>query len=115
MQPMQDPNPRAVLLKDYAPPACLIESVDLHFELGEEVTLVISQLAVRRNPAAMAPERSLQLFGRDLGLRRLTLNDRELTAGEYLISGETLRIPGVPDQFTLRVETEIRPQDNTSL
>ena len=115
MQPMPDREHRAVLLKDYAPPAYLIESVDLHFELGEEITVVTSRFAVRRNPAAVSSERTLRLFGRDLELRGLMLDDRELGAGDYLIDGETLDIAAVPDAFSLRVETAIRPQDNTSL
>ncbi len=106
---------RAVLLKDYAPPTCLIESVDLHFDLGEEITIVTARLTVRANPAAVTSERTLQLFGRDLVLRGLSLDDRELGHGDYLISGETLTITDVPDAFSLRIETEIRPQDNTSL
>ncbi len=115
MQPMPDRNPQAVLLKDYAPPAYLIESVDLHFELGEEITVVTSRLDVRRNPAAGPSERTLQLSGRDLALRRLCLEGRDLSAGEFSVSGETLSIAGVPDAFTLLVETAIRPQENLSL
>ena len=47
-----DAAPRAIRLADYAPPAFLIDTVDLNFDLDEAATKVVSRLAVRRNPGA---------------------------------------------------------------
>jgi aminopeptidase N len=47
MRPVMDKSaPKAIHLKDYAPPPYLIDSVDLAFDLGEEVTRVKSSLNV---------------------------------------------------------------------
>ena len=45
-------TPRETRLADYQPPAFLVETVDLAFDLDEAATRVRSRLAVRRNPAA---------------------------------------------------------------
>ena len=62
-----------VRLADYAPPAFLIDAVDLRFELNETATRVIARLSMRRNPAAPA-EAPLHLDGEALTLVRLTRN-----------------------------------------
>ena len=43
--------PRPVRLADYMPPAFLIDTVDLVFDLGADDTRVKSRLGIRRNPA----------------------------------------------------------------
>ena len=40
--------PQTIRLEDYRPPAHLIDSVDLRFELGEDGTRVRARSAVRR-------------------------------------------------------------------
>ena len=42
--------PRPVRLAEYRPPAFLIDTVDLVFELGDSDTRVKSRLRIRRNP-----------------------------------------------------------------
>ncbi len=37
-----------IYLKDYAPPAYRVDTIELCFELGEETTRVVSRLALRR-------------------------------------------------------------------
>ena len=49
---MRDPAPVPIYLKDYAPPAFLIETVDLDIDLFEERARVRSRLAMSRNPKA---------------------------------------------------------------
>jgi aminopeptidase N len=45
-------TPSTIYLKDYQPPAFLIDAVRLRFELHETETLVTSVLTVRANPDA---------------------------------------------------------------
>ena len=111
---MSDSRPREVRLKDYAPPTCLVDTVDLRFDLDDARTLVTATLKLRRNPAATA-DPVLTLFGRDLELLSLRLDGRELGLGDFRIIGETLSITPVPEAFTLHIETVIHPGDNTSL
>ncbi|BCR03471.1 aminopeptidase N [Desulfuromonas versatilis] len=112
---MEDTKPRAIYLQDYLPPAYLVDAVALRFELGEESTRVSSRLHCRRNPDFPGEPQALVLFGRQLFLTSLLLDGRQLQPGEYRVDEESLSIPGVPESFCLEVNTEIRPQENTSL
>jgi len=103
---------KTVYLKDYTPPPYLIDEVDLEFELGEESTVVRSRLRVRRNGTAPAP---LRLDGQQLELLALSLDGRELRAGEYAVDADGLTIENVPERFELAVTTRIEPQNNTAL
>ena len=46
---------------DYRAPAFLVDTIDLALELDAAATLVRSRLAVRRNPAAAAVDRTAPL------------------------------------------------------
>src|SRR5215831_10850920 len=54
-------SPQPVRLADYQPPAYLIDTVDLAFELGPEDTRVKSRLGIRRNPAVAERGAALHL------------------------------------------------------
>ena len=45
---MSAEKPRSTYRADYRPPDYWIDTVDLHFDLGEEQTIVTARLAVRR-------------------------------------------------------------------
>ena len=108
-------SPQPVRLADYRPPAFLIDTVDLAFELGAEDTRVKSRLGIRRNPAA-EPGAALHLDGEALELVSLALDGEPLGANRYQLQPEGgLTLADVPDAFTLDVETRIAPQSNTAL
>ncbi len=107
--------PKATFLKDYLPPAFLIDTVDLHFTLGEEETLVRSRLAMRANSKRDDGPHPLVLDGERLDLRSVTLDDRVLHAAEYQMSPASLTLPRVPETFTLEIVTAIKPQENLAL
>jgi aminopeptidase N len=108
--------PQPVRLADYQPPAFVVDSVDLTFELGEAETRVKSRLAIRRNPAAADAAAPLELDGDGLELVSLALDGERFGANRYRLTQEGgLVIEGVPDAFTLEVETRIDPQHNTEL
>ena len=46
---MREPQPKAIHLKDYAPPAFRVETVDLDVDIRDDHALVRAKLAVRRN------------------------------------------------------------------
>ncbi|HLB06854.1 MAG TPA: aminopeptidase N, partial [Alphaproteobacteria bacterium] len=104
--------PEAKHRKDYRSPDYRIEKADLAFELGEETTRVRARLAIVRNHEGEGP---LVLDGADLVLKSLVLDAKPLASSDYTLGAESLTIPRVPERFVLEVETEIRPQDNTSL
>jgi aminopeptidase N len=114
--PATSAPPKPVRLADYQPPAFLIDTVDLTFELGEAETRVKSRLAVRRNPAAADPAAPLELDGDALELVSVALDGERLGSNRYRLTSEGgLVVEDVPDAFALEIETRIDPQDNTAL
>lgn len=107
--------PRTIYLKNYAPPAYLVDTIDLHFELDEAATRVRSRMHIRRNEAAQSGKAPLQLDGCHQNLLGVKLDGDALSAEAYQLSDEQLLIPTVPNQFTLEIETLINPRTNTAL
>nr|WP_294505836.1 aminopeptidase N [uncultured Rhodopila sp.] len=106
-----DAAPAEIRLADYTPPAFLIDTVDLTFELGEAATTVVSRLTLRRNPAA-PPGSPLHLDGEALTLVAITRD------GEPVVPIETkggLTIEDMPETCALEITTRISPKDNTEL
>ncbi|NVN91481.1 MAG: aminopeptidase N [Desulfuromonadales bacterium] len=102
--------------KDYTPPFYLVDTVQLRFDLGEETTVVSSRLSFRVNgDSASTGPRPLVLDGHRFTLRSITIDGATLRPEQYHQTNEQLTIPDVPSAFTLEVETELRPQDNTFL
>jgi aminopeptidase N len=113
---MPDTAHQPIHRKDYAPPAFLIDRVDLAFDLGDATTRVRARLMLRRNKArADAAGAPLVLDGRKLELAALRLDDRPLAAAEYAVDEEHLTVHALPERCVLEIETVIRPQDNTEL
>ncbi len=106
---------KTTFLRDYTPPAFLIKTVDLCFTLRESLTQVRSHLNVVRNPEAKSPSGSLVLNGEQLELVSIKLNGDLLSSSEYQLNESALVIPAVPNEFMLTIETQIKPQANTSL
>jgi len=104
-------------LKDYKPPAYLVDSVRLRIELDPARTRVHSQLILRRNPDADdAPNAPLVLNGRDLDLESVSLDGRMLDlSSECHVESECLRIEQLPDECSLEITTATNPEDNTCL
>lgn len=108
--------PKAIQLKDYAPPPFLIDRVELRFELGEGTTRVRSRLEMRPNPGARGPRGPLALDGQQLALLSIALDGRPLPPDAYAVEPERLVVHDVPARpFSLETEVEIRPEENTSL
>ncbi|MFN3513650.1 MAG: aminopeptidase N [Phenylobacterium sp.] len=109
---MRTDTPQPIRLSDYAPPAFLIETVDLAFDLAPRATRVKAKLAVRRNGDHDLP---LVLNGERLKPVSVAIDGRVLNEGERTIDAEFLTIPSVPDAFLLETEVEIDPEGNKAL
>jgi len=112
---MREPQPNAIQLKDYAPPAFLVESVTLDVDLRADDALVHAVLALRRNPQAGSAKSPLVLDGEALELRSLALDGAQLRANAYSLSASRLEIGQVPDRCTLETVSRLLPQQNTTL
>ena len=108
-------NPQTIYLKDYRPPEFLIDQVELHITLSEDVTTVVSTLRLRRNPASDSLTSILRLDGEELESVSIELDGARLNSHEYKIDKEGLTIHQVPEQFELKTEVLIYPQNNTAL
>src|SRR5688572_14152976 len=110
---MASSSPSPVLLCDYAPPAFLVEQVELEFELGE-TTLVRARLKLTRNPAAAAVPDCV-LNGVMLETISLKINGVRCDDDAYAIKSNCLTLFSVPDEFCLETEVRIHPAKNTAL
>ncbi|EGY00093.1 aminopeptidase N [Nitrospirillum viridazoti Y2] len=108
-------TPHAIHLRDYAPPAWLIDTVDLHVDLREEAATIRSTLAVRRNPASGNAAAALELDGQELELLAVRVDNRLLGPDDYTLTPERLTLAGLADHATVEITTRTRPQDNTAL
>ncbi len=98
--------------EDYRPAAWLADEIALDFDLDPAGTRVTATTRYRRNPAGEGP---FVLDGDGLELVEVALDGRALADTEYSCSPRELAIARVPDAFTLRVSTMLRPEQNTSL
>jgi len=107
---MKDAAPQPIYLKDYTPPAWLVEEVTLTFKLAPKATRVISRIAFRPNPEAA--DKAFFLHGENLRLIRAKIDGKEV-APEVTPLGLTCPTPDAP--FTWEAEVEIAPAENTAL
>ena len=118
-------NDTTIYLKDYQPPAYVINRTDLCFELETSVindngqrdiaTIVKSRLEILRNDAAIHSDKVLRLHGQELQLKAVVLNGESLSEKDYQCDGELLTIPKVPYSFILEIETWLKPEENKAL
>jgi aminopeptidase N len=109
---MRTETPREIKLADYRPPAFLIETVELDFQLEPGSTRVKSRLAVRRNGAHAEP---LVLDGVRLKLISVSVDGAAVAKADYELGAEHLTLTKVPDSFVLETEVEIDPEGNKAL
>jgi len=109
-------KPQEKFRKDYTPPPYAIESLRLNFVIGEEETLVESELTIKpaTDTTASAP---MFLDGEELSLRSIELDGRALEEGaDYTLGSEGLTLLSPPlSPFKLSSVVAIKPQENTQL
>src|SRR3990167_5472541 len=104
-------QPKTTFLKDYLPPEYCVHKLDLYFTLGEQVTTVQSCLEISR----IGKARHLVLDGEALHLQSISLNNHLLDSSCYSLNDHALTINNFPDHAELKIETQIKPQENTAL
>ncbi len=99
---------------DYRPSSYLVDDVRLDFDIRDGETRVRGEYSVRRNPEADRSD-SWTLDGRNMTLRSVSIDGRELGEDAYRVDDSTLTLRGLGDAFTLAIETIIDPENNLSL
>ena len=113
---MKPETPRPIRLKDYRPPAYLVDKVDLDVSLDPTCTRVRSRLSVRPNPAASGRSGPLRLNGEHLELAEIAVNRKPLAKKDYKVTDVELTIARPPAKpFTLEIVTFVNPEGNTAL
>jgi aminopeptidase N len=105
-------NP-TIYLHDYRPPAYLVETLALEFDLAANATLVTATGSYYRN--SNGPDQPFCLNGVNLELLRIELDGLLLETSAYRLSDDSLTIDQVPDKFELRTVVRINPAANTAL
>ena len=108
-----DQQSKTIYLKEYKEPDFLIDHVELTFELHEEQTRVVSVLQLRKNTSDNVS--SLVLMGEGLELGKVKMDNSLLDAKAYEVTDTALTVFDVADEFSLEIETFIKPQENFSL
>ena len=103
-----------VCLKDYAPPAFFVDTVELDIAVLSDHAIVSARLACRRNPVA-AQDAALELDGEELETLGLAIDGTALPESAYSIGDQCLKIFSPPSHFYLETQVRIRPDANTQL
>ncbi len=103
-------TPNKIFLKDYTPPVFAVERIALDIRLYDDHATVLADMTLTRQTAGQ-----LVLFGRQLSLLSIILNDKALSADEYVLDDESLTILNAPDTVHLCTQVKIIPQTNTTL
>ena len=106
-------SPLTIYRKDYTPPAFLVDTVELGFDLDPHRTIVANRITMQRNPDGTNCD--IVLHGEEIDLVQLRMNGKVLQAGEYSIDGVLLTIRNAPEQVVLEIETLCVPVENTTL
>ncbi|NPE54812.1 aminopeptidase N [Dickeya dadantii] len=103
-------QPQVKYRHDYRAPDYTITDIALDFDLHPEQTRVIavSQVVLQGEPGA-----ALKLDGEGLKLLSVQVDGQDWQAHRVLDGG--LELTGLPEKFTLRIETEISPAANSAL
>jgi len=109
---MKNAEPKAIYLKDYQAPSFNVTQTNLNFDLYDEYTLVSSELVMEKTQDG---NHALLLNGQELELVSIKIDNQELTSEEFTVTDESLTIHALPQQFTLAIQTKIKPQENTAL
>lgn len=111
-------QPQVIYRQDYQPSAYFIHTTELHFQLAEDETIVLSKIDFYQNPklkhskSTLNPVSELFLNGVDLELIAILVNG---AVPHYEMVKDGLVLKDLPERFMLEVKTRIHPETNTSL
>ena len=105
-------TPQVIRRADYAPPAFLIDTVALEFDLVPERTVVRNTMRIRRNPDAVRATH-LELMGEALQLVEASIDGKPYANVHAHEHG--LTVDNVPDSFELTLTGICNAAANTTL
>ncbi len=107
---MRTDTPKTIYLKDYTPYPFEIESLNLNFDIHDGYTIVTATSKFKR---INENTKDIFLYGEELELISIKTNGTEIT--DYTKTDSSISIPCSSDEFTLEIQTKIKPEKNTRL
>lgn len=101
---------KTIYRKDYQPPTFEIGSINLNADLFEDHALITNEMMIEKNT-----KDSLELFGEELELLEIMINDKLLNEKNFTIKNNSLIIKTNLKNFKLRIKNIIKPEENTEL
>ena len=101
---------QAIYLKDYRPPAFVVTSLTLDFNLHPSQTLVRA-IGQYEGPAGIP----LYLDGEAMGLVAIAMDGQALPDDAYTLDDRGLTLHNPPATFSLEITSRLNPVGNTSL
>jgi aminopeptidase N len=109
-------GPTVKYRKDYKPTSYLLGQVNLNFNLNEETSRVRSKLEFVPNYEGSSPPEIFLNGRKDVKLVSVKVDGNALSESDYKLAPDSLTILSPPSgSFQVEIETELKPQDNTSL
>ena len=108
-------TPKTIYLKNYSPPAFIVDHIDLTFDIEDDQTRVISRLHVRKDRGIADQIPSLVFDKGDYEILSVIADGMVLLPGEYGTKNDSFTLAKTPDEFDLEITTRLKPSENTSL
>lgn len=104
-----------ILRQDYKVPTHLVDTVTLEFDLDMESTSVSSTLHVRPNPDCDTNVGDLVLFGENLTLVSLSVNDEAMDETQFTVTDHSLNLHHITSEADITIVNRFSPVANTRL
>ncbi|AGF48359.1 aminopeptidase N [Candidatus Kinetoplastibacterium oncopeltii TCC290E] len=101
-------------LQDYKPYPYLIDQIDLQFDLDFKVTRVTNTMYVERK-AEFENCTNIILYGEEIKLLSISINDICLNKSQYIIKENILIIKEIPCKSFIKIASECFPNKNFSM
>ena len=105
-------NSALIRLSDYRAPVWRVETIELDFDLGINVTELSSRLLLRRDGEQSSP---LRLDGEHLELLWIALDGEPLAQSAYRYADGVLEVDGARDGSVLQTRVRLKPAANTTM
>ena len=109
---MKEGQPKLTRLDEYAFPAYVTDETRLKFDIEDGRTRVSSELDIRK---VREDSTEIYLNGEELELVSVSVDGRRISENEYSVDDFGMTIFGLGETHTIRIVTEIVPEQNTAL
>ena len=99
----------------YRPPAYLVTAAHLDITIFDDQTLVTTRLELTRNPDAGTGANEMRLNGRDLELKRLSIDNIEIAKDDWPLDDAGIHLTNLPENCVVESLSVCHPETNTAL